>query len=343
MSFRSIISSLILLILPVMSLAAPFFSVTSSDYSITQMKNATSTVGITVTNNSGQNLGNITYNPGAANGVITPSISSTSCTSSLNAYASCTFNVSLASGSTAGSAQIYPKVCYAGIICSSLPQGSPIAVTVPENVGHLEFQQSGSPISELDLASGDSGTIMLKNTGTAAVTGLSVNEGDLADYFNSSSCMGTLAPGASCSISYDTTGVSSILTGNILATADNTDDELPSLAVTISPAGSGYLVFQQGGSDIIDTLVLTTGTSGSFTLKNTGSATVTGLSFIFNTLDSDEFDTSACTSLAPNASCTINYTSVTASTGGYIQVSGTNADNSPLSQNIDVKIGRAHV
>lgn len=74
--------------------------------------------------------------------------------------------------------------------------------TPSETTGHLALSQFGNSITVLNILAGDSATLNLTNTGTGALTGLTVILPSGWESYFTNNCTSDLAPQQSCSITY---------------------------------------------------------------------------------------------------------------------------------------------
>jgi hypothetical protein len=177
----------------------------------------------------------------------------------------------------------------------------------------------------------------LTNTGTAALTGISITV--LGDFNQTNTCAATLAPAATCivSVKYAPT-VAGAETGT-LAVSDNLGAQSVSLTGTgLVPGASlnpAQLVF--GGQ-----LLKTSSTAQTIVFTNTGNAAVT----IASVTPAVNFsDTTNCTgSIAPGSSCSVNVVFAPTTTGslsGTITIADTAGTQVVTAQGLGVIPGLA--
>jgi|GEM_PF-3889605 len=154
------------------------------------------------------------------------------CPATLAANASCSIDYTIPSPAIAGTNNLVANSTSA----TNSPLSLPITI---QSVGHLEFRQSGVAVTTLNIQQNDSGSFSLLNTGTSSASNVSVSIPSQWSSYFTNNCAGplTLAPGASCSVTYVTPSPALYGTNNITATATGTDNSPINLATTINPVG----------------------------------------------------------------------------------------------------------
>lgn len=186
-------------------------------------------------------------------------------------------------------------------------------------------------------------TVTIKNSGTAALTGLAVAS-DSSEFKAGSLGATTLAPGASTTfkVSFAPSAVGA--RAATLAVASNDADENQFL---IALTGTGtvapeIVVAQSNGKSLVDenafinfgtVNVGTTAKAQTFTIRNSGTATLAGLTLVKNGINPGDFTVTALKtkSLAPGASTTIKVAFKPAKAGtrwGAIHITSNDADES---------------
>ncbi len=152
-----------------------------------------------------------------------------------------------------------------------------ITITLGKPKGKFEFKNSaGLRIYNLDLKPGDSGTVVLHNTGGGDITHFKLAAPLPATYITSNTCTAsTLASGANCSFFYSIPSSAATATYSINATGTNADNSPSTLTTTISRRGN--FVYRQNDVDISN-LDLKPGDSGTVVLHNTGGTSISGFS-----------------------------------------------------------------
>ncbi|WP_131775168.1 hypothetical protein [Legionella cincinnatiensis] len=118
--------------------------------------------------------------------------------------------------------------------------------------GHLLLSQYGRPISALALRPGDTGTLLLTNTGQRSISSLSIQlPFGWSDYFTNN-CLAVLAPSQNCTITYTVPSLSMTGILNPLTILGTGADNSITLPVSIQAIGSvscwGYNGFGQLGN-----------------------------------------------------------------------------------------------
>lgn len=136
-STKSLMVLPLIVLLPSLSSARPFFTISPNLTTLNLQRSAVSRATFTVTNSSGVNLsGNITYtaNIQSASASFQSSISSVSgCGTSLASGASCTLVEDIQATSTDGSGTVTPRVCF-GNNCSTTASGTGnLSISVSQN------------------------------------------------------------------------------------------------------------------------------------------------------------------------------------------------------------------
>lgn len=103
--------------------------------------------------------------------------------------------------------------------------------------GHLVLTQAGGPVRTLSFQPGDSGTLVLQNTGSASVSALNTTLPlGWQSYFNNN-CSSTLAPQQSCTITYAIPSISATgILNPMTIQASNSDNSL-NISVNIEVIG----------------------------------------------------------------------------------------------------------
>ena len=245
----------------------------------------------------------------------------------LNAIISgnCLSKASLAGGASCELA--YDASHITGTIQGTIKVSSASALTAElpvkiDTAGRLDIQQNGDNVSRLQLARGQTGTLIVSNPESVALTGLQFTVPDDLTAIVTGSCIGatSLAAGAQCELSYDTTHATTPVTGAISITGNfGVDVRLP---VLLSVQG---LLSVQHNTQAINALDITTSKMGTVKVENTGEVPLTDLHVtISSNLHSIiTNDCSSITNLAVGASCQLNYnsSSVTELTQGIIAIS----------------------
>ncbi|MCF7674168.1 MAG: choice-of-anchor D domain-containing protein [Akkermansiaceae bacterium] len=166
-------------------------------------------------------------------------------------------------------------------------------------------------------------TFTVKNTGSADLTGLAVTADgtNSVDFSPGSLGATTLAPGASTTFTVTFTPTAAGSRSAVIHVASNDPDENPfDINLTGTGVGIPEIAVEQPvdndlteGSTSIDCGTTTIGSSSSpvvFTVRNTGTDNLTGLSLSIDGSDPDDFalGTLGSTTLAPGASTTFNIT-----------------------------------
>lgn len=212
-----------------------------------------------------------------------------------------------------------------------------LTVLPKTTAGELSFMQNGSAITSLSLAYNSSGTIVLKNTGDASISGLSVSLPQAIEDGFTSACGATLAAGASCNITYS---FSNPTQGSYTLSASGADVATKNLALTVT--NQSTLVFQKANSTVT-TSTTHAGDTENLTVKNTGNDPAQGFSLsVPPTLDSVVGGSClSTTTLAAGATCSVVISSLNS------QVDVTNnitadASNAAEPVNLAVTINALH-
>jgi hypothetical protein len=285
-----------------------------------QTVNTTSAVkAIKLTNNTGAKL---TISKIAASGNYSQT---NSCGTGGAAGGSCSIQVTFTptvSGTITGTITITDSA-------SSSPQtvpltGTGIAAAVVFSPGSLTFADQATGTTSPPAV------VTLSNTGTAAltITGISITGANSGDYAQSNTCGGSVAAGASCSISatFTPTATGTRTAGiSVTDSASGSPQSIPLTGTGIAPA----VILAPGSILFGNQAVGTTSPSSTLTLSNSGNATLTISSISVTGTNSGDFaQTHTCgTSLAAGTSCTISVT-FTPTASGTRQASVSVADNS---------------
>ena len=242
-------------------------------------------------------------NPGAF------SIFGTSCSASLAAGSSCTFNVTFtppAAGTTynatlsvtdnsgGGSTQ---TVALTGFGAAALPVA--LAVLSPTSLTFASTTVGNSATAQ---------TISLSNPGTATLTGIAVSVTGAA-FSETTTCGTTLAAAANCTISVGFKPVATGSAGGTLSVADSATGSPQTVA--LSGTGAAPMASLSGTSIAFPTtLIATTSAAQTVSLTNTGTAPLTGLVISLGGANAGNFaETTTCgTTLAAGANCSISAT-----------------------------------
>lgn len=204
------------------------------------------------------------------------------------------------------------------------------AVAVPEitlfRAENVELTDSASVVSFGTVNLGTTGasqTITIKNPGSAALTGLAiVTTGDHpSDFVISAPSVSTLAPGASTTFTIAFHPGADGSRSAVLHLASNDADENPfdfelegmGAAVplpAILTSGDTWVTTGTVSQNLGGILLGTTGTPVTITLKNLGTAVLSGLNIVPDGVNASDFtvDSLAENSLAPGASTTFHVT-----------------------------------
>lgn len=101
----------------------------------------------------------------------------------------------------------------------------------------LQLSQNGLPVSSLSFQSGDSGTLTITNTGTVALTGLTINLPFGWQSYFTNNCPSELAAGESCTITYSIPTPSKVGNGNTLTIQATNSTNTINTAVSIQMSG----------------------------------------------------------------------------------------------------------
>ncbi len=189
--------------------------------------------------------------------------------------------------------------------------------TTISKLGNFVYRQNDVDISNLDLKPGDSGTVVLHNTGGTSISGFSLTiPATLATYITSNTCTAStlLASGANCSFSYRILPSATTATYSINATGTNANNSPSTLITRINQEGR-FVFRNESGQDVTSMDIIAPAT-GVITVHNAGGASIGN----FNLTEPQQqqgltFSNNTCTSrdtLTPGESCSISY-AVTAS------------------------------
>ena len=231
---------------PLYSQAIPVFEISSPTNSISLKpgESAPSPIELTVRNNSGIDIPNLTFDANdIPSGLFSASIASgipNSCIqgSTLGKNARCILPIKVKAGSVFGSTALRPRVCgFSGNFCTrSLIH---IDVTnVRTKKGHFVFEDSSNtPINSLNLAPGATDTITVKNTGGEDISGFNLTIGTLLSgtKITSNNCTGSKLPkNGSCSFTYSTAATPAGGVFDIKATGSGADNSNHALKITVA-------------------------------------------------------------------------------------------------------------
>lgn len=256
---------------------------------------------ITVTNSGGPASGVSISNPDAAEFLVTGN----TCTTSLGAGASCTFNLAYKPSAT-GADNVTLTVSYTGGSTTVAMSGTGAPPPAPS------LQAAPATLAFGNVSVGSTGaaqTLTISNTGGSSAAGVSIANGNAAKFpVSANTCGATIAAGASCTLH--------VAYAPSAAGADNAN-------LTISYTGSAPLVVAMSGTGTTAPSAnlgalpgslsfgsITAGTTSSaqtLTVTNSGNAQATGIAFANN--NAAEFVVSANTcgaTLNTGASCTLN-------------------------------------
>ncbi len=243
-------------------------------------------------------------------------VSANTCGATLNAGASCTFNVAYAPAAagadnatltinSAGGSQVV-SLSGTGTAAPSpsLAATPPIAAFGSVNVG-----QSSAPMA-----------VTVSNTGTGMASGIAMSNSNSAEFVVSgNTCGTTLNPGASCTmnVTYTPSGA-----GSDSATLTLNYSGGGSLSVSMSgagttvapPPGTGQLSMPASVA-LPDTTLGTSSAPHPVTLSNTGTVAVTVTSITSSNAAEFAVSGSTCASVAAGGACTFNVTFAPAAAG----------------------------
>ncbi|RYD23740.1 MAG: choice-of-anchor D domain-containing protein [Verrucomicrobiaceae bacterium] len=227
-----------------------------------------------------------------------------------------------------------------------------ISFVVPEVLQPLFAVTQGSTGASLTSGGriilplgGGTESLVIRNAGTANLTGLrfSVDGVDASDFQPSSPSVTNLPPGESTTISVQFRPTD---TGGRVAALHLSGDGLSSFDITLSGEGipvpeiaveqpSGYDLSAGSATVHFQSAVGGTGNTEVFTIRNTGSATLSGLALTVSGEASREFPFTppAVNSLAPGASTTFQVTfqpTVEGIRSATLQIASNDADESPF-------------
>jgi hypothetical protein len=232
-------------------------------------------------------------------------ISSNTCTGPLPAGEKCTVEVKLA--------PTLVGLLGATLQVSAMTGGTVTASLTGTGFGpaHLAFSPVFNPPGPVNLGNVPIGSsfrfadFYVTNTGDETTGQLTTTlDPNNTEYFLAASCTGTLAGHGSCRTSVRFTPAS---LGTKTATLTVTG--MPGGTATLLITGTGVtpLTFTPASADFGSAPVGTTGTTQTFTIKNTGTATSTALSVSSATPDfTITADTCSTKTLAASATCTVN-------------------------------------
>ena len=231
----------------------------------------------------------------------------------------------------------FPEIAVERPVGTNLVDG-----TASATFGNVTVGVSGSPV-----------TFTVKNPGTANLTGLALTKvgTNSADFLISTVGASSLAPGASTTFSVTFKPTATGTRTATLRIASNDADENP---FDITLTGSGVAappitvpeiaVERPAGTNLVDGTAsaafgnITVGVSGSpvtFTVKNPGTANLTGLALTKAGTNSADFliSTMGASSLAPGASTTFSVTFKPTATGNrsaILRIASNDADENPF-------------
>jgi hypothetical protein len=253
----------------------------------------------------------LTNNTGAAVTISKMTISANysetnTCGTGLAVGASCTIGVIFTptvSGILSGTLTVTDN---AGSDLQTVPlSGTGIAASVAFTPAGLTF--ADQTVGTTSPAS----VVTLSNTGTAALTinNVAITGANSGDYAQSNTCGGSVAVGASCSISTTfTPAAAGIRTASISVgdSATGSPQSVPLTGTGIAPT----VAFSPASITFANQAVGTSSTANVITLSNPGNATLTITSITVTGTNSGDFtETNTCgTSLAPGTGCAISVT-----------------------------------
>ena len=245
---------------------------------------------------------------------------------SLNSGDSCTFSYSVKNGSSNTKFMLSPT----GVDADN--NGTARLTVNVSSTGHFVFRDTaGNSVNKPYLKPGDTGTVVLHNTGQANIINFNlIPTSSTIISQTSSTCFSanTLKTGGSCTIDYAVPAVASAIKETFTLTAKGTNADnngTAKLPVTVSKEAN--LVFRNLSGQVITHLDLNVGqNTGTILLQNTGGTAVTNLTQ--TGLPSATMGTCFLkfggTYLGPGSSCSMNYgplttaSSVTLTATGYI-------------------------
>ncbi len=319
--------------------AIPFFNITTTDKVLNLAVGTRATVTYTIQNFVDADIPNMQYIPPE----LTSLSSASTCSSSLPKGANCTVVLTVQAPKVpeSGSVLLDPlRVCglQRGLLCSVATRANRIRLNVIDATrGHFVFRNSNEEdITSLDLSPGATGTITLNNTGGSVISStqalLTIPTAVSGYFAGSCTTVMSLAAGASCNLTYTIPSAPEVGFYNLVASGINADNSPDTLVVHI--ATQGHFVFRNGSKNITN-LDLSPGTTGTITLNNTGSNTISNTQALLTipAAISGYFEGSCTTvmSLAAGASCNLTYNIPSTPEVGFYNLvaSGTDADNSP--------------
>jgi hypothetical protein len=246
------------------------------------------------------------------------------CGTSLAVAASCTVGVTFTPTTTGTLPGTITITDNSGSGTQTVPlSGTGIAALAAFAPGSLTFADqtvgTASPVS----------VVTLSNTGTAALTinNLTITGANRGDFAQSNNCGGSVAIGASCSISVTFTPVAT----GIRTASISVGDSAAGSPQTVPLTGTGIaptVAFSPSSITFANQTVGTTSSASVVTLSNPGNSTLTITSIGITGTNSGDFAQSGTcgTSLAAGTSCTINVT-FTPSVPGTRQASISVVDN----------------
>ncbi|HJT57984.1 MAG TPA: choice-of-anchor D domain-containing protein [Ktedonobacteraceae bacterium] len=296
---------------------AQVVNTTSQPRAVTLTNTGTASLNISSINISGANAGDFAQ--------------TNNCPSSLAASATCTINVTFTPSSTgnrsanlnvADNAQGSPQ----GVALSGLGQNAPAPI-VSLNPGSLSFGNQNVNTSSSPQV------VTLTNTGTAAlnISSIALSGTSAADFSQTNNCPNSLAVNANCTVNVTFAPATTGSKSASLTFTDNAGDSPESVPLT----GTG--VTPTPGDSLNPTSlsynnqnVGTTSQPQTVTLTNNGTAALSISSIAITGANASDFgQTNNCpSSLAINASCTINVT-FTPTANGIRNANVTITDNAP--------------
>jgi hypothetical protein len=296
------------------------FTPTNLNFGNQTINTSSAAKAIKLTNNTGSKL-TITKIATSANYSET-----NSCGTAVNAAASCTIGV-IFTPTTTG---VLPGTLTITDSGSTSPQTVPLTGT--GTAASVVFTPTSLAFASQTVGTSSSPLVVtLTNSGTATltVTSISITGANTGDFSETTTCGGSVAAGASCSISVTfTPAASGTRTANI-SVADSAAGSPQTVALTgtgIAPVAT----LSPTGLTFGNQAVGTSSPAKSVTLSNTGNATLTITSISISGTNFGDFSqTNNCgSSLVVATSCTINVV-FTPTASGSRQASLSVADNAP--------------
>jgi hypothetical protein len=230
---------------------------------------------------------------------------------SLTAYGFTIYYYDGKTGFTSPTWMGYPSVAIGTVSAPEIAVEQPVGTNLAAGSASVNF-------SSVALGANVVKTVTIKNTGNANLTGLALSKGGshAADFIVTAPLQTTLAPGTATTFSVTFKPTAAGIRTAAIQLASNDADENP-FDITLTGTGvpSPEIAIQQpAGTDLKDGIstksfgsvaLKSTGTK-TFTIKNTGTANLTGLAITKNGANAKNFTVKAPlkTTLAPGASTT---------------------------------------